>query len=129
MPRSARSLAGLLAGAGVAHLAAPKPFDTLVPRWLPGRARTWTYVSAAAELAVAAAVVHPRTRRAGGLAAAGLFTAVFPGNVQMAHDWRHRAAPYRAAAYGRLPLQAPLVWWGLHVAHQAAAPRAGAGRD
>ncbi len=116
MRRDAAGLAALLATAGAAHLARPAPFDGIVPRGLPGRARTWTYLSGAAELAVAAAVAHPRTRRLGGLAAAGLFAAVFPANVRMAYDWRRRPAAQRAIAYGRLPLQVPLVLWGLRVA-------------
>lgn len=119
---SARLLAGLLATAGVGHFAVPGKFDAIVPRSLPGGARTWTYLSGVAELAVAAAVAHPRTRRRGALAAAALFAAVFPANVRMAHDWRHRPAPQRAVAYGRLPLQAPLVWWALRVARDTDGP-------
>ncbi|MFD7907283.1 MULTISPECIES: hypothetical protein [unclassified Kitasatospora] len=114
--RSARLLSGLLLGAGVAHFAAPRPFDAIVPRALPGSPRTWTHLSGLAELAVGAAVAHPRTRRAGALAAAGLFVAVLPANVQMARDWRTRPAPLRTAAVARLPLQVPLVLWALRVA-------------
>jgi uncharacterized membrane protein len=113
--REARALALLLAGAGATHFARPMTYDAIVPRWLPGSARGWTYVSGAAELVVAAAIACPRTRRAGGLAAAGLFAAVFPANVQMASDWRRRAAPLRAVAIGRLPLQVPLIWWALRI--------------
>ena len=126
--RSAYGLALLLAAAGGSHFAVPRAYDPIVPRMLPGRARMWTYLSGAAELAVAAAVAHPRTRRAGGLAAAGLFAAVFPANVKMARDWRRRPPAYRAAAYARLPMQAPLIWWALRVAGQAN-PRAAGGTD
>ncbi|MEV3923934.1 DoxX family protein [Actinomadura coerulea] len=117
--RAHRGLAALMAGMGTLHMVAPKPFDALVPERLPGGARTWTYLSGVAELACAAAVAHPRTRRAGALATAGLMAAVFPANVKMARDWRHRPLPLRAAAYVRLPLQAPLVTWALKVARQA----------
>lgn len=120
--RSARALAGLLAVAGAAHFVAPRPFDGIVPRSLPGAARTWTRLSGAAELAVAAAVACPATRRAGGVAAAALFTAVFPANVRMAYDWRRKPLPLRAAAYGRLPLQVPLVCWAAEVARGARPP-------
>ncbi|GGM15504.1 membrane protein [Streptomyces fumigatiscleroticus] len=119
MPRSERSpllLAGLLAAAGTAHFALPRPFDSVVPRGLPGAPRTWTYVSGAAELALAAGVALPRTRRAAALATAAFFVGVFPANVQMAVDWRHRPAPLKAVAYGRLPLQLPLVLWARGVA-------------
>ncbi|MCY1140435.1 hypothetical protein OWR29_20755 [Actinoplanes sp. Pm04-4] len=116
MKKDAAALAGMLATMGVLHFAVPRPFDSIVPRSLPGRRRTWTYLSGAAELACAAAIAHPRTRRAGALAAAGLFVGVFPANIKMAVDAR-RATPVRQAiAFGRLPLQVPLVLWARRVA-------------
>jgi uncharacterized membrane protein len=121
-PRSAHALALLLAVAGGSHFAAPRVYDTIIPRMLPGRPRMWTYLSGAAELAVAAAVTHPKTRRGAALAAAGLFAAVFPANVKMARDWRRRPPAYRTAAYVRLPMQAPLIWWALRVARQPDPP-------
>ena len=120
-------LAALLTASGLAHFVAPKPFDAIVPRALPGRPRTWTYLSGAAELAVAAALVTPRTRRLGGLAAAALFVAVLPANVQMARDWRDRPVPLRLAAYARLPMQVPLVVSGLRVAAGDRSDKATAG--
>ncbi|MFI2762130.1 hypothetical protein ACH5A3_25215 [Streptomyces echinatus] len=119
MPRSQRSpllLAGLLAGMGVAHFAAPRPFDALIPRRLPGSPRAWTYGSGAVELALAAGIAAPRTRASAAKAAAAFFVGVFPANVQMALDWRHRPAPLRTAALARLPLQVPLVLWANGVA-------------
>jgi uncharacterized membrane protein len=112
-------LAGGLMTMGVLHGVAPQPFDTIVPPWLPGTARFWTYASGVAELAVGAAVAAPRTRRLGALAAAALFVAVFPANVQMAWDWRRRPWPHRAIAFGRLPLQAPMVAHALRVRREA----------
>lgn len=119
MSRSERSsllLAGLLVTAGVAHLASPKQFDATIPRALPGSPRTWTYASGVVELALAAGIAAPRTRRTAALAAAGFFVGVFPANVKMALDWRDRPTPQKAAAYGRLPLQVPLVLWARSVA-------------
>jgi uncharacterized membrane protein len=113
--RDALALAGILAGAGLTHFAVPAPYDAIVPRRLPGSPRTWTYLSGACELAVAGAVASRRGRRPGGLAAAALFAAVFPANVQMALDWRHRPLPMKAIAYGRLPLQLPLIRLALRV--------------
>lgn len=121
-PRSALALSGVLAGMGALHFAVPGPFDALVPRVLPGSARFWTKASGVAELAVAAAVALPQTRRVGGLAAAGLFTAVYPANLQMAYDWRNGSRLKRAVAYGRLPLQAPLIGWALAVRAGGEAP-------
>ncbi|MFI9122985.1 hypothetical protein ACIGW0_26930 [Streptomyces bikiniensis] len=119
MPRPAHSalaLAGLMAAAGATHFLAPKPFDSIVPRALPGSPRTWTRVSGAAELALAAGLAVPGTRRASARATALFLAAVFPANVKMAYDWRHRSTAARAVAYGRLPLQLPLVLWAGHAA-------------
>ncbi|WP_327032574.1 hypothetical protein [Micromonospora ureilytica] len=117
------ALAGLLAAAGVTHLVRPGVYDPIVPRALPGPPRFWTYASGVVELAVAAAVANPATRSAGGRAAAALFVAVLPANVKMAVDWRHRRPTKRAIAYGRVPLQAPLIWWALRVARADTAGR------
>ncbi|MGH3913463.1 MAG: DoxX family protein [Pseudonocardiaceae bacterium] len=111
--RPAPTLACLLTATGVLHFAVPQQFDAIVPRALPGPSRRWTHLSGVAELAVAAAVATPRTRRRGGVAAALLFVAVFPANVQMALDWRRRTLPQQALAWGRLPLQLPLIAWAL----------------
>ncbi|GAA1333872.1 DoxX family protein [Saccharothrix algeriensis] len=113
--RSARALAGLLGAAGALHFARPRPYDAIVPRSLPGKPRTWTYASGVAEVAVAA----PRTRRLGGLLAAGFFAAVFPANVKMAWDLRSKSPRTRVIAFGRLPLQVPLVLWALRVRRSA----------
>jgi uncharacterized membrane protein len=118
MTDPALRLAALLATSGTLHFVTPRPFDSIVPRALPGPARTWTYLSGAAELAVAAAVAVPRTRRVGALAAAALFAGVVPANVQMAYDWRRASPVRRAIAYGRLPLQVPLVMWAKRIADQ-----------
>lgn len=117
--RSAALLAAPLIGAGVLHFAAPAPFDSIVPSWIPGSARFWTYASGVAEVVVGTAVAVPRTRRLGATAAAGLFLAVYPANVQMAWDWRRKPWPYRAIALGRLPLQYPMITHALRVRAEA----------
>lgn len=113
-------LAGLLGGAGIIHFARPGFFEPLIPPQLTSVAsrRDWVYASGAGELACAAAVALPNTRTFGGYASAALFVAVFPGNIQMAVDYtkRHRPAWQQAIAYGRLPLQIPLVQLALRVA-------------
>ena len=101
------------------HFVTPAAFDEIVPRALPGGARTYTYVSGIAELACAALVARPPTRRIGGWLTAGLLVAVFPANVQMAIDWSDRDLAERAVAYGRLPLQIPLVALAISVASSA----------
>jgi len=110
---SARALSVFVGLAGVMHFVKPGFFDAIVPKALPGSDRSWTYGSGVTELAVAAALVRPSTRRLGGLAAAVLFVAVFPANVQAAIDARTPAE--KAVTWIRLPLQVPLVRWALKV--------------
>lgn len=115
---SALRLAALLLGSGTLHVVRPQPFDRIVPRALPGEARTYTYASGVAELAVGAALAVPRTRRIGGVLAAALFVAVFPANIQMAATWLRSdriSSPAKAVAVARLPLQIPLVTEALKV--------------
>jgi uncharacterized membrane protein len=111
MPFPGRRVAGCGYGIFSAH------GDSIVPPALPGSARTWTYVSGVAELLVAAALFVPRFRRLGGLLAALLFIGVFPANMQMALDYQRagKPLPARLVAFGRLPLQVPLVLWALRV--------------
>ncbi|WP_394436062.1 DoxX family protein [Streptomyces sp. SGAir0957] len=118
--RSPQLLAGLLAGAGVTHFLLPKPFDSIVPRTLPGSPRAWTYASGAVELALAAGIALPRTRERTANATAAFFVAVAPANVKMAWDWRDRPAALRRVAAARVPLQVPLVLWARKVARDAA---------
>lgn len=117
---SEKMLAGGLAAMGALHFLAPQRFDSIVPRRLPGSARTWTHLSGAAELACAAAVAHPRTRRRGALVTAGLFVAVFPANIRMAVDSKTKPKLLRYGSYARLPLQLPLIRWALRVRANAA---------
>lgn len=108
-------LAGLLTVTGTMHFVAPKVFASIIPRLLPARSAL-VYASGAAELACAAGLAVPRTRRVAGWATALLFVALFPANVQMALDAGDRSSAYRAATYARLPVQVPLVLWAVSVA-------------
>lgn len=111
MNRDLKVLTGAFVGSGVLHFAKPAVFEKIVPARLP-YAKELVYASGAVELASAAMLISPRTRRAGGWLAAGLLVAVFPANLQMAADGlRGRRAPgwYKAGVVARLPLQAPLI--------------------
>lgn len=105
-------LAVIMGGAGVLHFVTPQYFDIQVPAALPGKARTYTQLSGVAELAVAATLAVPRTRRLGGALAAALFVAVFPANIDLARRYvqNPKTSPVvKAALIARLPLQIPLV--------------------
>ena len=97
---------------GLVHLFAPRTFDGLIPSWLPGEARLWTYGSGLAELLCAGGLFVTPTQRVAATATAGLFVAVVPGNLEMA---LHPGGLPRWLALARLPLQIPLVLWALQV--------------
>jgi uncharacterized membrane protein len=117
---STGALVGILGLAGIAHFVIPKPFDSLVPKWMPGSPRLTTYVSGAVELGTAVLVANPKTRRVGGLLAMATFIGVFPANVQAALDggMKEFSPPFNSplAAWLRLPFQAPMIWLAWQVA-------------
>lgn len=103
------ALATLFAGSGALHFARPRPFESMVPRWLPARRRL-VHLSGAAELGCALALAVPATRRTAGLVSAGLLVVVFPANVQMAYDVGRRSSRATTTlALARLPLQLPMI--------------------
>jgi len=117
--RRALGLAAFLGGAGVMHFVNPKFFDAVVPDWMPGAKRTVTHVSGVVELGSALLVVHPRTRKLGGLLCLLTFLGVYPANIQSALDGGIKDAdpPLNSAvvAWLRLPLQFPLFVWAWRV--------------
>lgn len=114
-------LSGLLAGAGVLHFARPALFRGMVPKPLP-RKHELVLASGAVELAAAALMLHPTTRRAGGAVAFGLFAGVWPANAQMTIDAVRQRRPWWhvAALVARLPLQVPLLRAASRVARRPA---------
>jgi uncharacterized membrane protein len=118
---TAYRLAVMLLGTGATHFAVPRPFDTIVPKELPGDARFYTYASGAAEIVTGALLLIPRTRRVAGLLAAALFLSVFPANVNMVRLWWGKPWPLRIVAIARLPLQIPMVMQALKVYRSGAA--------
>ena len=115
-PRRTRlGLAALLAGAGTLHFVTPTFFDELVPGWVPGDPRAWTYASGVAELGVAGLLAKRRTRRIGGWAAFVLLLAVYPANIWDVVE-HPPTDPRGIASLVRLPLQLPLLAWALQVA-------------
>ena len=97
------------AGSGVVHLVRPAVYEPLMPAWLPAH-REVILASGVAELACAVGLALPRTRRAAGWASAALLLGVWPGNLQMALDSnRSSSTALKAVAWGRLPLQVPMI--------------------
>ncbi len=106
-------LAALFAGSAVIHLTRPDVFLSLVPHWLPQR-RDIVIVSGLAELGCATALAARRPWA--GEASAVLLAVVWVGNIQMAVTASHGTGhgltgPW--VAWGRVPLQVPLIWAAL----------------
>ena len=116
---SALRIAALLLGVGTLHFVAPKQFDGIIPAELPGSPRFYTHASGVAEIAIGLLLLPLQTRRLAAWAAAALFLAVFPGNVNMVRLWWDKPWPMRIIALARLPLQIPMVTTALKVARNS----------
>jgi uncharacterized membrane protein len=110
-------LTALVGGSGALHLLLPAPYRRIVPAPLAQWRGELVAASGFAEIACAALLALPSTRRWGALATAALLVAVFPANLQMAIDGGYADAGFpannAALAWLRLPLQVPLVLWAL----------------
>lgn len=123
MTRSVRLLVAVLGASGVVHLVRPQVYEPLMPSWVPAH-REVILASGVAELACAAGLAVPRTRRAAGWASALLLLGVYPGNLKMAADSLATSSTgFKVAAFARLPLQVPMIRWALRAARS---PQAGA---
>jgi uncharacterized membrane protein len=106
-------LACVFGVSGVLHLVRPALFDALMPRMFPSRShRPLIYASGVVELVCAVGLV--RRSPWAPAASSALLVAVLPANLQMALDagsGRHPGAmDSRAVAWGRIPLQLPMLW-------------------
>jgi len=119
------ALVGILGGAGTLHFVNPSFFDAIVPDWMPGSARTVTYVSGVVELVSALLVANPRTRRLGALVCVLTFLGVWPANIQAALDggMKDLDPPFDSAAVAwiRVPFQLPMIWLAWKVAQSVKA--------
>lgn len=105
---------------GLGHFLLAHFFVAIVPAYLP-MPRLLVAISGACELAGAAGLLWPRTRRWAGIGLGLLVIAVFPANLQMAlhPDLYPTFAPW--LLYLRLPLQLVILAW-IGVAMRRAAP-------
>jgi len=114
-----RGMAIMLVLTGTGHFLVPGPVDQLIPPFLPGEPRFWTYLSGVAEIVVALMLLAPLGKKIAGKSirlwgaycAFALFVAVFPANINMAIQWSSRDMPEPLLAYARLPLQLGLFYW------------------
>jgi uncharacterized membrane protein len=110
------SLTAFFAFTGTMHFLRPRFFEAIVPPAIEAQKKEVVAISGAAELAGAALVLPPATRRLGRWWLLALLLAVFPANVHMAVNPEQirgldmRKFP-RWALWARLPLQPLAMAW------------------
>lgn len=123
--RVGRGMGIMLVLTAAGHFLVPTRVDQLVPPFLPGEPRVWTYLSGLAEIFIAVMIFAPLGKKFAGksirlwgaYSAFALFIAVFPANINMAIDWSSRDMPEPLLAYARLPLQFGLFYWAWALAN------------
>jgi uncharacterized membrane protein len=116
MNRSRLALAAFFTFMGTMHFVARRSFEAIVPQAIEARKREAVAVSGVAEIAGAAMVLHPATRKLGRWWLLGLLIAVFPANIHMAVSPEQirgldlKKIP-RWTLWARLPLQPLAMVW------------------
>lgn len=119
MRLSRLGVAALFSFTGTMHFLRPRFFEAIVPPAIEARKQEAVAVSGYAELAGAAMVLHPASRRLGRWWLLALLVAVFPANIHMAVNPEQirgldmRRFP-RWALWARLPLQPLAMIWVWH---------------
>jgi uncharacterized membrane protein len=116
MPPSRALLTAFFALAGTLHFTRPKFYEAIVPPSLQEKKKEIVAISGVAELAGAALILPPSTRRLGRWWLIALLAAVFPANVHMAvHPEEVKGLDLnrlpRWALWTRLPLQPLMAVW------------------
>jgi uncharacterized membrane protein len=109
-------LAAILGISGFIHLGKPEVYEPIMPSMVPAH-REVIFASGVAEILCAAGLLVPRLRKPAGWASAALLLAVYPANLKMAGDAAHTdSTGFKAIAWGRLPLQIPMIRTALKAA-------------
>ncbi len=101
--------------AGTLHFVRPRPFEAIVPPFVP-YPELAVQVSGVAEILGGAAIISPRTRGFARWWLIALLVAVYPANIHIAlHPDQIRGLEETGipawAHWVRLPLQPLMVWW------------------
>ena len=96
--------------AGLLHFLLTPTYMRIMPSYLPAH-RELVLLSGAAEMIGGAGVLIPATRRPTAWGLIFLLIAVFPANVTIITDHSHFPTVPLWAAWARLPLQLPLIYW------------------
>ena len=109
-------LAAILGISGLVHLGKPEVYEPIMPNMVPAH-RQVIFASGVAEILCAAGLLVPRLRKPAGWASAALLLAVYPANLKMAGDAAQTdKTGFKAIAWGRLPLQIPMIRTALKAA-------------
>jgi uncharacterized membrane protein len=120
MRLSRAAVAALFTFTGTMHFVRPRFFEAIVPPAIESQRKEAVAISGAAEIAGAALVLVPASRRLGRWWLLALLLAVFPANIHMAVSPEQirgldmRKFP-RWALWARLPLQPLAMLWVWHV--------------
>ena len=101
--------------AGSLHLLVTPAYMRIMPTYLPWH-RALVVLSGVAEMAGGLGLLVPQSRsgqpgRAAAWGLVGLLVAIFPANVTMVAEHARFPQVPLWAAWLRLPLQLPLLWW------------------
>jgi uncharacterized membrane protein len=96
--------------AGYLHFLVPGPYLRIMPSYLPAHALL-VQVSGLAEMAGGLGILYAPTRRAAAWGIVLLLIAVFPANLTMVTDPTRFPGIPLWAAWLRLPLQLPMIYW------------------
>ena len=101
--------------AGSLHFLATKTYMRIMPGYIPAH-REMVLISGAAEIAGGLGLLVPQSRtgqpgRAAAWGLVALLIAVLPANVTMITEHGRFPQVPLWAAWLRLPLQLPLIWW------------------
>ena len=115
-----RAVGPLFVIAGALHFVVPKPYEAMVPRFLPAH-RELVYASGIAEIVGGVGLMYPATRAWAGWWLIATLVAVFPANLNMAlkpDRYAQHVPGGEPTLIARLPLQALLIAW-VHAAAKA----------
>jgi len=101
-------------GAGLLHFIKPEPYLKLMPPYIPWH-HADVIISGVGEILGGIGLLFAQTRRAAAWGLVALLIAVFPANLYMATNpiETGSAGIPSLIRWGRLPLQAVLIWWVL----------------
>lgn len=110
MRLSRLAMAVMYIGAGTLHFLFTPTYLKIMPDYLPVP-RDLVLLSGAAEILGGVGLLVPQTRRAAAWGIIALLIAVFPANLTMITDPGRFPSVPLWAAWLRLPLQLPLIYW------------------